>query len=493
MNGPESQSGHAAPDHLDDDVGEDLMRGDPAEVLRAIQDDLTRLAAHGPLEALIRAHVRACRSATRLGRLDDAIESGLLARHLVDCGPAAMAATLQLQAIDALAGAMAWRQQGDTALAMLHQLRAAPPARLKGTDLDRWHLRLSLQIGDVLAWRQALGGTGRTERPHALLQQTLDEARHHARALPGSARTAWRLGWLTALCQVWQADTPQARQHLAALRRRPPSLHVDETLAPLWVAVLIAQVQQDAAALEAASRRLADEAAQRGHQPLADLGERRLAQCLLDQGRDAEMRQRAELTARRRQGTDALPLPTSARLSRYLAQVQASDLRSAPPMAPTAATSGLQCPPPPPSREQFLAQARQTVPAPAGQSCAALLLSARDTDPPAAPQQERLLETLVHLIGRTLRTGDLATRWSAEQVAVLLRQASADDAARVCQRLAEAVQKRDWSTLTDDHLLQIDISHAQASPGDTVETLMQRCEAEMAAGRRQRRRIAVCP
>ena len=53
-----------------------------------------------------------------------------------------------------------------------------------------------------------------------------------------------------------------------------------------------------------------------------------------------------------------------------------------------------------------------------------------------------------------------------------------DDAARICQRIAQAVQERDWSALSGDRLLQIDISHAQAGPGDTPQTLMQRCEEE---------------
>ena len=190
--------------------------------------------------------------------------------------------------------------------------------------------------------------------------------------------------------------------------------------------------------------------------------------------------------ARRRQGpeaSDSASLPSSARLSRYLTQLQAS-------VQPALVPERAEHLPALPDRQSFMQQAHRLLPLPAGQDCAVLLLSASDIDPPAQARHERVLAAFGQLIGLTLRAGDLAARWSDEQIAVLLPQASADDAARICQRIAQAVQERDWSALSGDRLLQIDISHAQAGPGDTPQTLMQRCEAEMAAGRRRRRRIA---
>ena len=284
--------------------------------------------------------------------------------------------------------------------------------------------------------RQLLDGCAASD---AQLLSTVRQAIDLAGARPADAAHAWRLGWLQALQRVLDGDPDAARQHLARLRSSPPPRQApgQDTTDPapentelplLWVAMLIAQARQDAAALEAAALRLADEAARIGHRPLADLGERCLARCL-----DTEQ------MARRRQGLearDSASLPSSARLSRYLTQLQAS-------VQPALVPEHAEHLPALPDRQAFMQQAHRLLPLPADQDCA-----------------------------------------------VLLPQASADDAARICQRIAQAVQERDWSALSGDRLLQIDISHAQAGPGDTLQTLMQRCEAEMAAGRRRRRRIA---
>jgi len=333
--------------------------------------------------------------------------------------------------------------------------------------------------------RQLLDGCTAPDAPRP---STVRQAIALAGTCPADAASAWRLGWLQALQRVLDGEPEAARQHLARLRSSPPprqasapdttnlatNLEPENTELPLlWVALLIAQARQDAAALEAAALRLADEAARLGHQPLADLGERCLARCL-----DAEQ------LARRRQVQDGGDSPpAAARLSRYLAQLQAGAL-------PALVPEHAEHLPALPDRQAFMQQAHRLLPLAAGQDCAVLLLSACDIEPTVPARHEQVLAAFAQLIGLTLRAGDLAARWSDEQIAVLLPQASADDAARICQRIAQAVQERDWSALSGDRLLQIDISHAQAGPGDTPQTLMQRCEAEMAAGRRRRRRIA---
>jgi GGDEF domain-containing protein len=329
--------------------------------------------------------------------------------------------------------------------------------------------------------RQLLDGCAAPDAPRpSIVRQAIEQTGSN----PADAASAWRLGWLQALQRVLDGEPEAARQHLARLRSSPPprqasapdtmNLAPENTELPLlWVALLIAQARQDAAALEAAALRLADEAARIGHQPLADLGERCLARCL-----DAEQ------LARRRQAQDGGDSPpAAARLSRYLAQLQAGAL---PALVPEHAEQR----PALPDRQAFMQQAHRLLPLAGGQDCAVLLLSACDIEPTTPARHEHVLAAFAQLIGLTLRAGDLAARWSDAQIAVLLPQASADDAARICQRIAQAVQERDWSALSGDRLLQIDISHAQAGPDDTPQTLMQRCEAEMAAGRRRRRRIA---
>jgi GGDEF domain-containing protein len=339
--------------------------------------------------------------------------------------------------------------------------------------------RLDPHDSSTLA-RQLLDGCAAPEAQLlTALQHVLGRAREPATRLDPTL--AWRLGWLQALQRVLDGEPEAARQHLARLRSSAPPRQAagldtapeDTELPLLWVAVLIAQARQDSSALEAAALRLAAEAARIGHRPLTDLGEHCLAR-----GLDAEQ------IARRRQDLDRIAsLPTSARLSHYLTQGQAC---AQPARAPE---SGGHLPALP-NRQAFMQQAHRLLPLAAGQDCAVLLLSACDIEPTAPARHEQVLAAFAQLIGRTLRAGDLAALWSGEQIAVLLPQASADDAARICQRIAQAVQERDWSALSGDRLLQIDISHAQAGPGDTPQTLMQRCEAEMAAGRRRRRRIA---
>ena len=479
-------------DSLDDEEHDAGRAGDPAATLAAARDALSRGTAPGSLAERVLVHARACRAATRLGRLDEALESGLLAHHLADCDPARTAEVPLLRATEALADAMVWRGQGAAAVALVERLRAAPPpaVRAEARLAAGWQLHLALLLGETLAWRHAIGEDGHdTLLPRAGLQGALDTAHATAGLWPVSARSALRLGWLQALLHCSAGEPERARLQLASLRPLQPAHRADLELPTIWIAMLIAQAQDDPSALEEAARRLADEAHRLGHQPLSDLAEQRLARCLAAQGRELEARQRVELAARRRLGTEATPLPTSARLSRYLAQVRSKERRPA--LQPETETGpGEDLPAAVPSRPDFLARARQVLPRAADGHLAVLLLAACEADPSDGPPDERVLDAFARLIGRTLRAGDLAAHWSGSQVAVLLPEASADDAARICQRIAQAVQARDWSTLSGDHRLQIDISHAQAGPGDTIEALMQRCEAEMAAGRRRRARIA---
>jgi diguanylate cyclase (GGDEF)-like protein len=105
--------------------------------------------------------------------------------------------------------------------------------------------------------------------------------------------------------------------------------------------------------------------------------------------------------------------------------------------------------------------------------------------------RDRVLCTLAAMLRQVLRAGDLPARWSHDELSALLQRASGDDAARVGERVLAAVRAYDWSGIAPGLDVRVCQGQASARAGDTLDTMMRRCEsARFANLRREYRRVS---
>ena len=441
---------------------------------------------------LVQAHALACMAATALNRPDEAIEAGLLARHLAEDG---VAAGDRLLAAEALAQAFSWAGQIGPALDSFD--RALAHAReVEGGGLA---VQVLIERACSQAW-QCIRSDGRAAEgaPFLAVQATVNEVLQHGEAIPGGLQALvpragrFQLGWVQVLLTCWRGEAERARVQLASIRPLAQDERPWLDLLAVWAAAEIALKQRAWPAAEASARRVFDEAHRLSHEALAEQGARMLSDVLLAQGKHALAFEVAREREQRHRGGHERALPSHARLAQFLSQTRARDLqqRTRLSLPPDDALTGLH------ARGYFLRRAQELLSTKdlSRARCSVLQIGITGSQSMAerhAPLvRDRVLCAVARLLRETLRAGDLPARWTHDEFAVLLHRSSADDTARICQRIAEAVQAHDWSALTQGLVVQVSISHAQARPGDTVEALMRRCDEEMRAGRLQHRQIA---
>lgn len=470
----------------------DLFQSAFLDMLEAARRAAALLHAGESDRDLVQARVLTCMAATALNRPDEAIEAGLLARHLADDGEDA---SDRLLAAEALAQAFSWAGQIDPALdcfdSALVQAREMPGSGhavqvlIERACTQAWHcIRSDDRAAD--------------HAPFLALQATVAEVLQHGETLPGGLQALvpragrFQLGWVQVLLTCWRGEAERARVQLASIRPLAQDERPWLDLLAVWAAAEIALKQRAWPAAEASARRVFDEAHRLSHEALAEQGARMLTHVLLTQGKHALALDVARESAQRRRGGHERALPSHARLAQFLSQARARDLqqRTRLSLPPDDGLTGLH------ARGYFLQRAQELLGTMdlSRARCAVLQIGITGIQSLAerhAPLvRDRVLCAVARLLRETLRAGDLPARWTHDEFAVLLHRSSADDTARVCQRIAEAVQSHDWSALTQGLVVQVDISHAQARPGDTVEALMRRCDDEMRAGRLQHRQIA---
>lgn len=441
---------------------------------------------------LVQARVLTCVAATALNRPDEAIEAGLLAQHLAEDGEDAGD---RLLAAEALAQAFSWAGQTEPALGCLDSARIqarempgsghAVQVLIERACIQAWHcIRSDDRVAD--------------HAPFLAVQATVAEVLSHCEAMPGGLQALvpragrFQLGWVQVLLTCWRGEAERARAQLASIRPLAQDERPWLDLLAVWAAAEIALKQRAWPAAEASARRVFDEAHRLSHEALAEQGARMLTHVLLTQGKHALALEVAREGAQRRRGGHERALPSHARLAQFLSQTRARDLqqRTRLSLPPDDGLTGLH------ARGYFLQRAQELLGSMdlSRARCAVLQIGITGIQSLAerhAPLvRDRVLCAVARLLRETLRAGDLPARWTHDEFAVLLHRSSADDTARVCQRIAEAVQSHDWSALTQGLVVQVGISHAQARPGDTVEALMRRCDDEMRAGRLQHRQIA---
>jgi diguanylate cyclase (GGDEF)-like protein len=330
------------------------------------------------------------------------------------------------------------------------------------------------------------------------VQATVAEVLQRCEATPGGLHTLapradrFLLGWVQVLLSCWRGEVERARVQLASIRPLTQDERPWLDLLAVWAAAEIALKQHAWPAAEASARRVFDEAHRLSHEALAEQGGRMLTGLLMAQGKHAPALAVAREGQQRRQGVHDRALSSHARLAQFLAQTRERELRLRTRLSlpPDDSLTGLH------ARGYFLQRAQEMLRTMDLERarCSVLQIGVtgiRELAERHAPLiRDRVLCAVARLLRQTLRAGDLPARWTHDEFAVLLHRSSADDTARVCQRVAEAVLAHDWSALTEGLVVQVGISHAQARPGDTIETLMRRCEEEMRAGRLQHQQIA---
>lgn len=461
------------------------------DMLEAARRAMALLHAGDADRDLVQAQVLACVAATALNRPDEALEAGLLARHLSDAGSSVEDRML---AAETLAMAFGWAGQNEEALACfdsaLSEARALSEAQcvqllIHRAGIQAWHcIRHDLREADTPACQA--------------VQATVTEIQRLCEAVPGGLVAVapragrFQLGWVQVLLTCWRGEAERARVQLASIRPLTQDERPWLDLLAVWAAAEIALKQRAWPAAEASARRVFDEAHRLSHEALAEQGARMLTGLLVAQGKHAQAMDVARESQQRRQGGRARALPSHARLAQFLSEARERDLRLRTRLSlpPDDSLTGLH------ARGYFLQRAQDMLRSMDLERarCSVLQIGVTDIQELAerhAPLiRDRVLCAVASLLRQTLRAGDLPARWTHDEFAVLLHRSSADDTARVCQRIAEAVQSHDWSALTEGLVVQVGISHAQARPGDTIETLMRRCDEEMRAGRLQQRQIA---
>lgn len=441
---------------------------------------------------LVQAQVLACAAATALNRPDEAIEAGLLARHLADAGSSVEDRVL---AAETLALAFGWAGQNEEALACFDGALSEARA-LTGT---RGIVQLLIHQAGIQAWHCIRHDMREADTPACqAVQAVVTEVQRLCEAVPGGLAALapragrFQLGWVQVLLTCWRGEAERARVQLASIRPLTQDERPWLDLLAVWAAAEIALKQRAWPAAEASARRVFDEAHRLSHEALAEQGARMLTSLLVVQGKHAQAMDVARESQQRRQGGRERALPSHARLAQFLSQARERDLRLRTRLSlpPDDSLTGLH------ARGYFLQRAQDMLQSMdlARARCSVLQIGVTDIQELAerhAPLiRDRVLCAVASLLRQTLRAGDLPARWTHDEFAVLLHRSSADDTARVCQRIAEAVLSHDWSALTEGLVVQVGISHAQARPGDTIETLMRRCDEEMRVGRLQQRQIA---
>jgi diguanylate cyclase (GGDEF)-like protein len=461
-------------------------------MLEAARRAMALLQAGDADRDLVQARVLACAAATALNRPDEAIEIGLLARHLADD---ALPVEDRALAAETLAQAFGWAGQHEAALDCYDSAlaRVCPPEH----PARRAHLLI--ERANAQAWHCIRRDERSPDAPSSLaVQATVAEVLQCCEAAPGGLHALvpragrFQIGWVQVLLTCWRGEAERARVQLASIRPLTQDERPWLDLLAVWAAAEIALKQRAWPAAEASARRVFDEAHRLSHEALAEQAARMLTGLLLTQGKHAQALDVTQENAQRRQGGQVRALPSHLRLAQFLARTRERDLQSRTRLSlpPDDSLTGLH------ARGYFLQRAQEMLHTMdlSRARCSVLQIGVTGLQALAerhAPLvRDRVLCAVARLLRETLRAGDLPARWTHDEFAVLLHRSSADDTARVCQRIAQAVLAHDWSALTDGLTVQVGISHAQARAGDTIDTLMRRCDEEMRAGRLQHRQIA---
>jgi len=99
---------------------------------------------------------------------------------------------------------------------------------------------------------------------------------------------------------------------------------------------------------------------------------------------------------------------------------------------------------------------------------------------------DQVLKRIAQILRSHVREDDMAARLAGDEFVIVFKNAELAVARQVCERIAQAVQSFDWSSVAAGLRSSISIGVATTHPGDTVDTLTHRADAAMYRHKKQR-------
>ncbi|SEL58345.1 diguanylate cyclase (GGDEF) domain-containing protein [Roseateles sp. YR242] len=96
-----------------------------------------------------------------------------------------------------------------------------------------------------------------------------------------------------------------------------------------------------------------------------------------------------------------------------------------------------------------------------------------------------VLKSIGSIIRSCVRERDIPARLGGDEFVLLLRDTRGHQAEQLAERLSQAVSQHDWSSVHPGLQVSISVGVAQAAPGDTMSTVIDRADAGMYASKRQ--------
>ncbi|MEJ6000222.1 tetratricopeptide repeat-containing diguanylate cyclase [Paucibacter soli] len=428
-------------------------------------------------------------ASTRLGHYEEAVESALLAVRLSEALPPGREQVMAHHALGVAAHSGRNYAEAERAFenAVAISRRCEPP-------LNTYELHINMALVAIAdhANERRLGQT-----PTALprLARHLDDAAlspHQAHELnamaPGSLHALQVKATLArALHHCWRLDTTQAQAELNRLRDYESSFaQAWVSAAAHWCVAELALARGELAGAEGAARLMSACGQQARHEGFIQLGQSLVSYLCELQGRHREALEALRELSRHEQETRKQSLQNRAHVIDWQLQLRQHrrDVQQLEQLAMRDMLTGL------PNRRHFEQHLRllllkeQRMP-----PCLALIdvdHFKQVNDNFSHGVGDAVLKALAQLLREHVRELDLPARLAGDEFVLLLVDAGLGRAQQVCERLQASVRAYDWGRLAPGLQLSISLGLAELRPGEGLEALLERSDADMYRAKRAR-------
>lgn len=473
---------------------------------RRAVDTTQRAAQQFQIEGDIAAEASAlsllAHACSYLGRDEEAVEAGLLS---VQLGDLLTPHPQQVNHYNYLGVACLWAKSFGSAERALRE--AERLALSFGADSNVLLPRINLAWLECvrLFYARCLNGEGAGTE---LLRQRLDlcadlfDDDAPFPGLPGVRAILQRFGrcaWALLSCWTGQLDAAQGQLALAEDRSGRGNYAQVANFIVHWVRAELARARRDLPTAKQEARTLIERSSQAEFEPMASLGHVLLAQLHAEQGQYAlardedlalrrrELRVRADiLDSRQRSVAAQLEMRSNKRHLQALSK-HAEELER---MSYEDALTGIA------NRRRFEQQLELALAEPTGPRsglCVALIdldEFKRVNDEHSHAAGDEVLKSVARALKSVVRESDLAARLGGDEFVVMFARTDAPTAQQVCERIQAQVGQLSWPALAPGLRVGLSVGLAQAAPGDTVASLLQRSDRDMFQAKGRARHLA---
>lgn len=97
---------------------------------------------------------------------------------------------------------------------------------------------------------------------------------------------------------------------------------------------------------------------------------------------------------------------------------------------------------------------------------------------------DRVLKVVADTLSHSVRAGDFVARMAGDEFVVLFDSATLTEAQHICTRMKAAVQAHDWDAIAPGLRVSISVGLEQAKAGESMHALLQRSDGQMYADKR---------